>query len=289
MSETSVHLPNGRVVSYAEYGDPSGTPIIYCHGIPGGSAIGIDPGVIAAGGARLFAVERAGFGSSDPAPGHTLLDAAADIVATADLLDLDRFAMLGVSAGAPNALACAARHQDRVAVVGIGCGVGPIFDQPRFDALLQAETQALLPFARADIAATRDLLRAVAEPIAEQWGADPVALFETMLADAPPADHAEMVRSRDWVLASLEATYRRGPDTWVDEVVASLGPWEFDPTEVAVPVHLWHGDSDQVAPVEIAEWLTGELPQATLTVYPGEGHFLSPAHHADWIEALTRW
>ena len=52
----------------------------------------------------MFTLERPGIGLSDPQPGRTLLDWPPDVAAFADAMRLDRFAVLGTSAGAPYAL-----------------------------------------------------------------------------------------------------------------------------------------------------------------------------------------
>lgn len=31
----TMRLPDGRILSYAEYGNPNGTPVLFCHGHPG--------------------------------------------------------------------------------------------------------------------------------------------------------------------------------------------------------------------------------------------------------------
>src|SRR4051794_30947285 len=103
-----LHLPNGRRVQLWEGGTPSGRPVLFFHGCPD-TRRAAQPGDAAArrAGVRLIAVNRPGYGRSDPAPaGHpTLADGAP---AVADVLQVDRFAVLGMSVGGPYALACAA-------------------------------------------------------------------------------------------------------------------------------------------------------------------------------------
>jgi pimeloyl-ACP methyl ester carboxylesterase len=52
--------------------------------------------------------DRPGYGGSTPQPDRTVADAAADVAALADQLQVGRFAVWGASGGGPHALACAA-------------------------------------------------------------------------------------------------------------------------------------------------------------------------------------
>jgi pimeloyl-ACP methyl ester carboxylesterase len=56
------------------------------------------------------------------------LRGADDVHALADRLGLDRFAVVGFSAGGGYALACAARMPERISTVGLACCEGP-YDQ----------------------------------------------------------------------------------------------------------------------------------------------------------------
>jgi pimeloyl-ACP methyl ester carboxylesterase len=285
MRDGTVMLSDGRQLGYAEHGDPHGVPIVNCHGLPGGRVLALDPDVLTARGVRLISWERPGFGLSDPRPGRVLLDASTDVAELADALGLDTFAVLGASMGAPTALACAYALPERVTVAGLACGVGPVFDEPRFDSVVSAEWQALLPIARSDPEAARELVRAFIAPAADAWAADPDGYLDTFIEGWPEVDRPSIVARRDMWAAVLESTYRRGSDTATDEIVASAGPWGFAPRDVTVPVRLWHGDLD-ATPLAVARYVAEQLPDAHLTVYRGEGHFLHEAHHGDWIDAL---
>ena len=48
--------------------------------------------------------------------------------------------------------------------------------------------------------------------------------------------------------------------------------WTFPLSEVATPVHLWHGARDRNAPIAFACRLARELPDATLHVSESSGH-----------------
>ncbi len=79
-----------------------------------------------AAGIRLIAVDRPGYGRSDPRAGGTLLDYAGDVAAIAQIIGLDRFAVLGTSGGGCYALACAAGLGSRLTRVGVVSGIGSL-------------------------------------------------------------------------------------------------------------------------------------------------------------------
>src|SRR5438552_17010722 len=103
---TSITLRDGRRLGYAEYGDPAGVAVFYFHGTPGSRL----EGTIADEAAkrlrvRLIAIDRPGVGLSTFKPRRKLRDWPADVIALADALGIDRFAIVGLSGGGPHALA----------------------------------------------------------------------------------------------------------------------------------------------------------------------------------------
>jgi pimeloyl-ACP methyl ester carboxylesterase len=94
-------LADGRVLGYAEWGDPQGAPVFYFHGTP---ASRLDPVCFpdapAQAGVRLISVDRPGMGLSSFQRGRQIADWPDDVAALADALGIDRF---GVGAGARTA------------------------------------------------------------------------------------------------------------------------------------------------------------------------------------------
>jgi pimeloyl-ACP methyl ester carboxylesterase len=72
-------LRDGRRLGYVEYGDPAGFAVVNCHG---GLACRLDvaaaDGIAREAAIRLISPDRPGVGLSDPKPGRTVLDWAAD-------------------------------------------------------------------------------------------------------------------------------------------------------------------------------------------------------------------
>ena len=71
--------PDGRTLTFAEWGDPGGTPVFALHGTPG-CRLDRHPNneLIRSTGARLITYDRAGYGRSDRHRGRTVADDVGD-------------------------------------------------------------------------------------------------------------------------------------------------------------------------------------------------------------------
>ena len=126
--DRQIELQDGRMLGYVEYGVPDGVPVFYFHGFPSSRLDWLffdaeDP--VTELNARIIAPDRPGFGLSDLQRGRRLLDWPADVAALADALQINRFAVLGISGGGPYAAACAFGIPERLTRAGIVCGMGP--------------------------------------------------------------------------------------------------------------------------------------------------------------------
>ncbi len=101
----SLTLADGRHLGYAEYGDPSGSPLLYFHG--GGSSR-LEPAYAdryaRCLGIRLVSMDRPGYGRSTPMTAANWYSVGRDALALADALSISTFSVAGLSAGAPFAL-----------------------------------------------------------------------------------------------------------------------------------------------------------------------------------------
>jgi pimeloyl-ACP methyl ester carboxylesterase len=123
-----VRLPDGRRLAFAEYGPGDGVPCIVLSGMPGSRlapAWAFPDTLLAEGGVRLLGVDRPGYGASDPNPRTTALGVAEDVGVLCAAVGLDRVAVLGISVGAPFALACGVRWPQRVGSLLLSSPMGP--------------------------------------------------------------------------------------------------------------------------------------------------------------------
>ncbi len=124
-----------------------------------------DPGTAAEMRVRAITMDRPGIGGSDPQPGHRIADWPADVTAFADALGLDRFGMIGWSAGVPYALACAAMIPERLGGVATTNSASAMIYLARDDAeirtrVLDDDDQRIMDMAWNDPeAATREAIQ----------------------------------------------------------------------------------------------------------------------------------
>lgn len=279
---STVELPDGRMLGYAEYGAVDGAALLLFHGLPG-SRLAVEelwpadgPGLV-----RIIAPDRPGMGLSDFQPGRRFADWAADVAALADALGLPRFAVAGFSGGGPHALAVAHALPGRVTVAGCVSGSGR-FDDPESSAGLNRTNRLLTFVARRAPVLLKPVARAQARAVAK----DPGRIFDSSAKDPlmSPADRRDLAdpRSRRLFIAHATEPFRQGPAGVAHEIRMCFTRWDFDPAEIRVPVHLWHGDADSYVPVAMARRIAQRIPEAELTVYPDEGH-MCPVRHWDEI------
>jgi pimeloyl-ACP methyl ester carboxylesterase len=116
-----------------DVGDPDGVPLLYLHGTPDSRlARPADDAVAERTGVRLLALDRHGYGGSDPLPlGSPWMEPLArDVTAVLDDSQVERVVLLAWSGGA--ALVLAASLPARVSSLGIVAGVVPreAYDDP---------------------------------------------------------------------------------------------------------------------------------------------------------------
>ncbi|MBI3781996.1 MAG: alpha/beta hydrolase [Deltaproteobacteria bacterium] len=265
-----IRLRDGRILAYAEYGDPYGLPVVYCHGGLGSRLeIAFAADTCRRSGVRLLAIDRPGIGASDPQPGRTLVGWPYDVAHLADRLGITRCAVLGWSAGGPYALACASRLGRRVARVAIVGGLAPLELPATVAELGMRAERLLLRLAIENPGRARILLRMAGY-------LPPRLLRAVLLYDlTSPSDRAVVTGlPAESALDGFYEAIRCGVDGAVDDYRVLASSWELGLGDITTEVNLWHGQEDNLVPVSHAERLSAHLPNARLIVLPGRGHFL---------------
>jgi pimeloyl-ACP methyl ester carboxylesterase len=284
--ESRIKLRDGRQVGFAEFGDPGGRPILFCHGFPASrldARLGHEAALRLK--ARLIAPDRPGYGLSDFQAGRRLSDWPRDVAELADQLSLEKFSVLGISGGGPYAVACAALIPERLATVGIVCGLGPT----RFG----EDTALMNPFARLSFAMARNL-PAVSQlfnrAIAPVVRGNPRLMLKLLASELPPPDREVLADPAAFSLFAdaLREAFRSGGRGAALDLLIYARPWELPIGSISVPCHLWHGEQDTTVPAAMGRRLATAIPGCRAQFFPEEGHFSLPVRRmGDFIAALN--
>lgn len=277
-SRRRVVLADARRLVYNVYGDPRGRPVLYMHGFPGSRLeAGLTNGAAYRLGLCVVAPDRPGLGRSDPVPRRRMTDWPQDAAQLADALGWDRFPVIGVSGGAPFALACASLLGDRVSRVAVVAGMGPP-DAPRGTRGMRWFGRLELLLARHWPVAARPLFRwAVAATLAHPYRSP--AWVDGRL---PEADRRVLARPEIAHLFrdSVRESVRQGYSANLEGMRLLARPWGFRLDRIATPVRLWHGEADITVPVTMGRYVASRLGGCRATYYPDEGHFSLSVNHA---------
>ena len=279
VTETDLELADGRTLHFYDTGpdDAGRLAVFWHHGTPNTGAPP-EPLFAAAdaNGLRWVSYDRPAYGGSTPNPGRDIGSAAADVSAIADALGLDRFAVMGHSGGGSRALACGALLAGRVTAVVCASGMAP------FGAAGLDWFAGMYPGGAAGLRAAAAGRAAMTEfAAAEQF--DP-EMFT-------PADHAALAGEWSWLGRIAGQAIEGGPAGLIDDELANVGPWGFDPAQVVPPVLFLHGQQDRMVPSSHGQWLSGVCPSAELRLFPEDGHISVLRAGADalkWLRAAHR-
>jgi pimeloyl-ACP methyl ester carboxylesterase len=281
-TDHELHLGDGRRVTYSEFGDPDGAPVLSCHG---GllCRFDVEPGAASFRdlGARVISPDRPGVGGSDRKPGHSTVDWVDDAREVLDALGIERCAVMGWSLGGQYAAAVGARLGDRVSRVAIIAGAPPLDDHERFAQLNRLDRRlARLSLRAAPVAR-------VAFTLSARVGRrSPLRLAKFEAKHSPAADAAVIRDHGEWLGLAMGEGGRNGAGM-VDEYRAFVGAWGFDLAEIQVPTHIYQGLADTLVPPPWAKELAAGIAGAELTEYDDEGHMIAVSHRADVVRALV--
>jgi pimeloyl-ACP methyl ester carboxylesterase len=276
LSEEHLAVGTGRRVAVHRSGPLEGARVVvFCHPAPGAGLFDPDPAATRERQVALLAVDRPGYGGSDPVPAGrwaSVGSAVDDLEAVLDAFDVSQVGVVGWSAGGRVALALAARRPelvDRVVVLATPAPDKEVEWIPR------------------DVRATLEAMRGLKPERAE-------AELEDRFGDQAPADEAldwlaagaddvtalAVPGARERLRGMVDDAFAQGAVGLASDVAGQmLRPWGFEPEEVAAKTLLLYGSRDVVAPPQHGRWWQRRLPHARLETCPDAGHLL----------ALTMW
>jgi pimeloyl-ACP methyl ester carboxylesterase len=270
-----VVLRGGRKLEVQEYGDRGGHPVLFFHGLIGSHHQASYVAEQARReGLRVIAPNRPGVGRSEFIARASALDAIDDVEDLASALGLDTFSVVGISGGAPYALAILYKLGHRVRTTTLISGMGPM-QLPGALHGMEARRRLFLG------AGSRypQLARTAFQAAADRFRADPERFLERLMSTWSVPDRQLFARREvfDLFLKDLHQVFTdgNGAEGMAQELTIYRN-YGFSLGELPASqrIALWHGLSDYIVPPAMAWKMVQALPNGEAHFVPG-GHFMA--------------
>jgi pimeloyl-ACP methyl ester carboxylesterase len=188
--------------------------------------------------------------------------------------------VLGLSGGAPYALACAYKFPQRLTSVGVVSGVGPS-DVPNADDGVSEENRRLVRLS----GLVPWVVTLMLKRVARQRRINPENSFIKLLDGLPKPDREALsspeIRSK--AMAASADSFQSGVKGHSWEMQLFGRPWDFKMSDLEIPVLLWHGNEDKNILPLTGKMQAEAIPMCTAKFLPNEGHYSLYINHIDEI------
>jgi pimeloyl-ACP methyl ester carboxylesterase len=233
---------------------------------------------------RLIAPDRPGYGRTDFVAGLTTIENwPTDVMALADHLGLQRFAVFGASGGGPYALSCAWAFPERITCAGLFGSVGPFVKEtedglnyitrmlfkygPRLPGVLMQQMKFFAWLAR-----KHPLL--FTRIVKKEFGTRDRILYESM-------KFAQLLNKN-----RIEAYRQNGIGSWYDAMLPAN--WTIPLEEIKVKVYLWQGKDDATVSLAMGKYLANRIPDCEALFLDDAGHLWIFEHFSKVVGKLAQ-
>jgi pimeloyl-ACP methyl ester carboxylesterase len=250
-----ITTPDGRDLALCVWGDPQGAPIFWLHGTPGSRMFRDPSDCYQRYRLAVCSYDRPGYGLSTRRRGHTQAQNVDDVVAIADALGWERFAVAGASGGTAPALAAARFQPERVTRCAVIVGVAPPTAEEIQDAMSEDDRGEWERDVRGD---EEELARAFDDFL--KW-------FDAKMPGVDIDDEDSLRMLEELVFEAR----RQGPGGYIDDLIAGAHDWGFAVEDIRVPTRIMAAQDDSPFMHENSRWLADHIPGAELLWRAG-GH-----------------
>ena len=290
MANLQFTLSSGRRLGVTALGNPLARHVVVlCHPAPGSGVFDPDPLITSDRDVHIVAIDRPGYGSSDPLRSGewpTVVGAANDISeylhaeeGTAGALNLsviDSVSVVGWSAGGRVAMALAAKHPSLVRRAVVIATPAPNEEIEWMPAEFADASQKLtsLPAEQAKEKLSGLFASRMADQIPSSDSDEPAPLDQLGISSADAAAlSGPGVQERLELM--LHDAYRQGTVGVVADILSyTAQPWGFDLADVHAKTLLVYGQADPNIDHAHAQWYRYNLPDAEVELVPDVGHLV---------------
>jgi pimeloyl-ACP methyl ester carboxylesterase len=263
-----VKLRNGISVGYAVYGNKKNFPIFYFHGWPG-SRFELKNIPLKKEKCFIIALERPGYGISDPIPKFKILDWPKIVLEVANKFKIKKFSIIGVSGGVPFALACAHSIKNKkLKSVAIVCGLAPReakgMNNGKVALLLYYGKKPILSWLLFNFIRVR-LLKSNLENNFLSW---------KKRIPLPESDSKLFTLNRGVkLIKNFKEAMKYGTTGIHRDAQLYAKDWNFNIKDIKKKIFVWHGTKDLTVPITISKYYKINLKNKKMFIKPNEGHF----------------
>lgn len=284
----TIVLKDGRLLGFAEYGDPKGKPVFFFHGWPSAR---LQPELIhritKKQKIRLISVDRPGYGLSTYKEGRTMVDWPDDVVNLANKLHIKKFAVAGVSGGGPYAAVCAYKIPERLTKTAIIVGLGPTW--------IPGILNGISPFAKLlwGNYAKYPWLRYFAGLwyylLAKYF---PFLFVGYIFLQRSNADKKASIhllgKSTNKDITNIKEIFRQGLRGAVLDLYLYTKDWGFKLEDIKTKVYLFYGEEDENVSLTMGRYYHKKIKGSVLKTYPNEGHLIALTHAEEIFKTLIK-
>ena len=262
-----ITLRNGKKIGFAIYGNKKNSPIFYFHGWPG-SRLELKNIPLKKKDCFIIALERPGYGLSDPIPKFKIIDWPKIVLEIADRLKIRKFSIIGVSGGAPFALCCASKINKRLKKVAIVCGIAPHnakgMNKGRIGMLLHYGKKPIVSWLLLNFLRTR-MLNSNLEQSFYRWKQRiPLAKSDAKLFT---------INRGMKLIKNFKEAVKYGTTGVHRDANLYSNYWGFKIKNIKRKIYIWHGDKDLTVPIVTNKFYKKKLKNKEIFIKRGEGHF----------------
>ena len=263
-----IKLRNGNRIGFTIYGNKKNFPIFYFHGWPG-SRFELKNIPLKKEKCFVIALERPGYGLSDPISNFKITDWPKIVLEIANKLKIKKFSIIGVSGGAPFALACAnAIKSNRFKSIAIVCPLAPHnakgMNKGRVGMLLNYGKKPFISWLLINFLRMR-LLNSNVEKNFTRWkNKIPLSKSDSKLFT---------INRGIKLMENFKEAIKHGTTGIHRDANLYSKDWGFELKNIKRKVYIWHGDKDLTVPIITNKYYKKKLKKKEMFIKSNEGHF----------------
>eukprot|EP01112_Ceratiomyxa_fruticulosa_P024265 TRINITY_DN979_c0_g2_i7.p1 TRINITY_DN979_c0_g2~~TRINITY_DN979_c0_g2_i7.p1 ORF type:complete len:356 (-),score=78.64 TRINITY_DN979_c0_g2_i7:114-1181(-) len=226
----------------------------------------------------VYVLERPGIGLSDPKPNRTILDWADDVLEFVDGLSIQHFGVIGYSSGSPYAYAVAYKlggltdEKGKLRLRGVSV-VSSLAPPNTPNVTVGMPFFFKLGYYMAYY--TPSLINMITTSGKQEVLTNPVRAGRSGMGAHAVVDQKEYQKKGVeglFIQSSLEVNSRSQGIYVAEDYTLWCKDWGFDIADIKTKVHLYQGQLDLATTVNMATFISSQIPDSKLIVDPESGH-----------------